>query len=173
MATLYAQTTSNDYSNWNDNNSTDDRYAWQFAPTTSGTPTEIVLDLNGISGSPTGNIYISADKTLAATDYGSATGVAFTSGVNTIALTGGAQINSGTTYWVFFVRTTTPATGYPKFKYDTAKTNYQSWRSTAGGIDPNNLWFTSDIKMTINGDLVTESSRSPSGGAAYGSPMFY
>lgn len=156
MATLYTQTTSSTYSSWNDNNSTDDRYAWQFVPTTSGIPNQLVLDLNGVSGSPTGNFYISADKTTAAADYGQATGVSLSAGTNTITLTSGAQINSGTTYWVFFVRTSTPATGYPQFKYDTAKTNYQSWRSTSGGIDPDSNWFTYDIKMTINGDLPTQ-----------------
>lgn len=149
MATLYTQTTQDTSSNWNWN-AANDRYAWQFVPTASGTPTSIKLYTAGVTGTPTGEIYIKANKTLASTTHGSATGLTFTSGENTIVLASGVQIDSGTTYWVYFIRTSSAA-NYPSFQYDSTKTNYEVWRPSASDSDPDTLWFTNDIKMTIEG----------------------
>lgn len=151
MATLYAQTTQNSFSNfnWNSNN---DNYAWSFVPTATGVPTQLVISLQGVTGTPTGEFYIKSDKTFASTTYGSVTGVTLTSGVNTLTLSSGAQINSGTTYWVYFRRTSN-SSNYPAIQFDTGKTNYPIYRSTAINIDPATLWQTFDIKMSINGTL--------------------
>jgi hypothetical protein len=157
MATLYTQTTQSTSSNFNDGTVANARYAWQFVPTTTGTPTNIKLYCQGIVGTATGEIYIKADKTLASTTYGSATALTFATGENSIALSSGAQITASTTYWVFFVRTTA-STAYPQFQYDTAKTTYHAWRPSASNIDPDTDWFTFDIKMTIDGTAVSASN---------------
>jgi len=154
MAVLYAQTTQNNFSNFNDNDATDN-YAWQFVPTASGTPTNMVLSLQGVSGSPVCNFYIRANRTAASTTYATATSVSLTSGNNTITWSGASQINSGTTYWIYMAVTTNLAVGYPQIQYDTAKNNYQIYRSSASNIDPDTFWQTNDVKMTINGTLAS------------------
>lgn len=151
MATLYAQTTQNNYSNFNDGTVANRNYAFEFVPSATGTPTQITLDLQGVSGTPTGEVYIKADKTFASTSYGQATGLTWTSGTNTITLTSGAQINSGTKYWVY-LRFTSNSSNYAQIRYDTGKTNYKMYRPSASNIDPDTLWFTFDIKTTISGD---------------------
>lgn len=150
MATLYSQSTQNTFSNFNDGTVANANYAWQFTPTASGTPTQVTLYAQGIVGTPTGNVYIKADKTIASTTYATATGVTFVTGSNVFTFTGATSITSGVTYWIYFQRTSA-STVYPQLQYDTAKTNFQTWKPSASNIDPNTLWFTFDVKMLVEG----------------------
>lgn len=160
MATLYAQTTTNNFSNFNDGTVANANYAWSFVATATGIPAQITLYTNGIVGTPTGEIYIKDGKTFASNTFGSKTGITFTSGANVIALTGGSTITSGNTYWVYF-RRTTASTIYPQFQYDTTKNNYHIWRPSASNIDPDVDWQNNDVKMSI--ESATEVSLSDSG----------
>ena len=151
MAQVYSQTTQNTYSNfnWNANN---DRYAWSFVASENGSISEIALFLNGIVGTPTGEIYIRSDKTADSVIYSSATGITFTSGTNYIKLTPYIPLISGETYWIFFVRTSN-SSNYPQFQYDSTKANYPVYRATSANTDPTTLWFTNDIKMQLFSEL--------------------
>lgn len=154
MATLYSQSTQNNFSNFNDGTVANRNYAWSFVASATGTPTNIKIYAESVTGTPTGEIYISADKTFAAADYGQATGLTFTTGENSIALSSGAQITSGNTYWVY-VRFTSDSSNFATLQYDTTKNNYHTWRPTASNIDPDNDWFTNDMKMVIDGTLAS------------------
>jgi len=157
MATLYAQTTQNTFSNFNWNGA-NDNYAWSFKPSVTGIPTSITINLAGISGTPTGNLYIKADKTAASTTYGTASSVTFTgSGDNIFTITGGSQITANTEYYVYFQRTS-GSSAYPQIRYNTSLTNYVTYRSTSSNVDPSTVWFSYDITMTISGTTATNSN---------------
>lgn len=157
MATLYSQSTQNTFSNFNDGTVANRNYAFQFTPTATGTPNQITLYLNGVIGTPTGEVYIKADKTIASTTYWTATGISFTTGTNVITLTGWTQISSWTGYWVY-LRFTSNSSNYAQLQYDNTKTAYQMWRPSASNIDPDTLWFTNDIKVLLEGTTATNSN---------------
>lgn len=102
--TLYEQQAKNTYSNFNWNSSPD-AYAWQWTPTASGTPTQIILPCHSVVGTATGDISIRSDRTSTSTSFGSATAITFVAGDNVIDLSGAAPVAAGSTYWVYFKRT--------------------------------------------------------------------
>ena len=102
--TIYSFTSTNNNTWLNWNNATDN-YAWSFTASATWTPDEIVLRMQSITWTPTGDIYIKADKTAASTTYWSATWITFTSWTNTIALTWWSELTASTQYWVYFQRT--------------------------------------------------------------------
>lgn len=148
MATLYSQTSSNTNSNFNWNWA-NDAYAWSFVPSATGIPTQIILNVASITGTPTGNFYIKASNLIASATYWTAIGVTLSAWDNTITLTGWSSITSWGTYWVYFDRTSSSA-NVPAISYSTALTNYPVYRSLAANNDPTTLWFTNDIRMQIN-----------------------
>lgn len=151
MATLYSQATQNNYSNFNDGTVANRNYAWEFVASATGTPTSMDIYLAGKNGSPTATFYIKADKTAASTTYATSSSVTFSgSGANTVTFTSGSEITSGVKYWVY-MQVTTNSSNYPQIQYDTSKANYKMYRPSASNIDPDTLWFTYDIKMTITG----------------------
>ncbi len=146
---LYSQSTYNNYSNFNDNGA-NSAYAWRWTPRTSGTPTEISLNVERTVGYPKGDICIRADKTATSASFGCVKGAIFFSGENSFALTDAAPVTAGTSYWVYFTRTS-DANNYPSFRYTTSSAGAPLYRATASGIDPNYLWFSYDIAMTVKG----------------------
>lgn len=153
--TMYTYTSTNNNTglNWNAAN---DNYAWSFTPTASWTPTSLVLRMQSIVWTPTGNIYIKGDKTAASTTYGSATGVTFTSWANTIAITGWSAMTSGVTYWIYFQRTSDTSNYFRIYNEYTSPPAQQLWRSSASNIDPDtrydsvskNIWVSMDLTGT-------------------------
>ena len=172
MTTLYSYTSTNNNTglNWN---STPDNYAWSFTPTVTGTPNQLVLRIASIVGTPVGDFYIKADKTAASTTHASATGVTISAGTNTISLSGGVQIDSGTRYWVYFARTSS-INDYPRpYNEYASPPTEQFWRSSSAGIDPNTR-YDSGVKnigmsMDINGTTGASSSIKSVNGLAYAS----
>ena len=158
MAVLYSEDSTETSSNYNWNAATDND-AGTFVPTASGTPTELVIRLAGIAGTPTGDFYIRNQNTVSgATTYATASNVTLASGSNTIALTGGTTISSGTTYYLWFARETA-STVYPQFQYQSTGANLTQYRSTAADSDPTTVWFTGNISFDINGTLSTVKSK--------------
>lgn len=151
MATLYWQTSSNTSSNFNWNSNTDS-YAWSFVPTTTWIPTSLVLNVASITGTPVCDFYIKSDKTFSSSTYWSATGVTLSSGDNTITLSSWVQLSLWNTYWVYMSRTSNTS-NTPSISYDTWKTNYPVYRATSSWVDPTTLWFTNDIRMSVNGNV--------------------
>ena len=173
--TIYSYTSTNNNTGLNWNGATD-KYAWSFTATASGIPTALVLRMQSIVGTPTGNIYIKADKTAASTTYATATGVTFTTGTNTITLTGGTLLTSGVTYWVFFERTSGSSDYFRIYNEYTSPPTEQFWRSTAANIDPDTRYDSGSKNIGMSMDVTGDpppSFRSPSGGVAYSSPMMY
>lgn len=151
MANLYSYTSTNN-NTWLNWNAANDNYAWSFTPTATWTPTNIILRLQSIVGTPTGNFYIKADKTAASTTYGTATWVTLSAWSNTIPLTWGTSITSWTTYWVFFERTSA-VTSYPRLYNEyTSPPTEQFWRSTAANIDPDTRYdsWSKNIGMSMD-----------------------
>lgn len=151
MATLYSQTSSTTFSNYNWN-SANDNYAFNFTPIVTWTPNELVLDLNGISWTPVCDFHIKAAATIASPSLWGATWVTMTSWVNTITLTWWSSISSWTEYWVFMSRTSW-SSDYPQIKQNWSSPTKSLYRATAINSDPSTLWQTTDVKMTINGTL--------------------
>lgn len=148
MITLFSTTAdaTKTFSNFNWN-AAPDNYAFSFVPTASGVPTQFVISNNGASG--TLSFTIRANKTAASTSYGTTGSVSLAAGSNTFSISGGAQINSGTTYWVYF----TVTGGTPTINYNNPGTPKNAmWRSSASNIDPDTLWFSADIITTISGN---------------------
>ena len=151
--TLYSYTSTNNTTglNWNAAN---DRYAWSFTPTVTWTPSKVILRMFSITWTPTGEIYIKADKTLASATYWTATWITFTTGTNTITLTGGSTITSWVTYWVYFIRTSNASNYFRIYNEYTSPPTQQFWRPNASNIDPNvrydsaskNIGMSMDIK---------------------------
>lgn len=151
--TLYTYTSTNNNTglNWNNAN---DRYAWSFTPTVTGTPTKVVLRMSSIWGTPTGEIYIKADKTLASTTYWSATGLTFTTWTNTITLTWWSSITSWVTYWVYFIRTSSSANYFRIYNEYTSPPTQQFWRPNASNIDPNVRYDSPTKNIGMSMDII-------------------
>lgn len=147
MTTFYSQTTSNTSStfNWNANT---DNYAWSFVPSVSGTPWTLTLNVTSITGTPTCDFWIKADKTAASATHWIASWVTLSAGDNVITLTSGALLTAWVTYWVYMWRTSSTL-NVPSISYDTWKANYTVYRSTSSWVDPATLWFSNDIRMTL------------------------
>jgi hypothetical protein len=147
----YTSTNNNTWLNWNNAN---DNYAWSFTTTAAWTPTTLVLRIQSITGTPTGNIYIKADKTAASTTYGTATWVTFTSGTNTITLTWTSALSNATTYWVYFQRTSNSSNYFRIYNEYTSPPAQQFWRPSASNIDPDtryDSWSKNiGMSMTLN-----------------------
>lgn len=150
MATLYSFTSTGTNANFNDANFSPQNFCWTFSPSTSGTPNQLVLRVNTVTGTPTGDFYIRNQNTASgATTYGSATGVTLTAGTNTITLTGGAQITAGGTYYCWFSRTSN-SSNFPNIYANNSSPAYNIYRAV-GTSDPNSLWFAGDISFDVNG----------------------
>lgn len=157
MSTLYSFTSTNNYTGLNWNAATDN-YAFKFLASATGIPNQLVLRLfDVVGGTPTCNVYIKGDKTLASTTYGSATGVNLAAGTNTITLTGGAKITNGNYYWVYFQRTSS-ASVYPRIYNRATGGVLPFYRSSASNIDPDTLYGSYDVSMDINGTLSSNGS---------------
>lgn len=150
--TLYTYTSTNNNTglNWNNAN---DRYAWSFTPTVSWTPTKLLLRMSSIVGTPTGEIYIKSDKTLASSTHWSATWITFTTWSNEIPLSWWVPLVAWTTYRVYFIRTSSSANYFRIYNEYTSPPTQQFWRPTASNIDPNtrydsptkNIWMSMDV----------------------------
>lgn len=144
---LYSQTAKENYSNFNDNGA-GENYAWRFTAANSGIPARLVISVDRITGTPTGNLCIRADKTASSASFGCANGVTFAAGDNTFALANGATLTAGTNYWIYFTRTSN-ANNYPSIQYRYPATGAPLYRGSASGVDPDVLWFSYDIAMSI------------------------
>jgi hypothetical protein len=161
MATLYSYTSTNNNTGWNWNGANDNG-ALSFTPTATGTPTQVVLRIATITGSPVIDLYIQGDKTIGSANYGSATGVSITAGTNTISISGGAQITSGTRYWIYIKRTSSISNYFNFYNEYTSPPTEQYWKSTASNIDPDSR-YDSGVKnigasMDVNGTLAGASA---------------
>lgn len=156
MASLYSYTSTNN-NTWLNYNWANDNYAWSFTPTATWIPNELVVRLQSVIGTPTGNLYIKANKTIASATYWTASGVTLTTWSNSIALTWWATLTSWVQYWVYFERTSA-ATDYPRLYNEyTSPPTEQFWRSSSSNIDPDTRYDSGakniGVSMDINGDL--------------------
>lgn len=150
MATLYSFTSTADFSNFNWNTNTDN-YAWTFQPSTAGYPNSLVLRLQGVTGTPQGIFYIRNQNTASgATTYATSGTVTLSAGSNTISFTNSGKINTGTTYYVWFARTS-DSSNYPAIYLKSIAPTYTIYRSTAANADPTTSWKAGDISMDITG----------------------
>ncbi len=134
--TIYSYTSTNNNTGWNWNWA-NDNWAMSFTATATGIPDTLVLRMQSIIWTPTGNVYIKTDKTLASTTKASATWVTFTSWTNTIALTWWSTLTSWVQYWVYIERTSSVANYFRFYNEYTSPPAEQYWRSNASNIDPN------------------------------------
>jgi len=147
LVKLYEQQnkTTNSNFNWN---APEDRYAWQWTPTVSGTPKQLSIVVDGVHGTPTGSFCVKAHQSKASASYGCATNVTLKSGTNVIPLSGGSTVGAGLNYYVHFVRTS-DVNNYPAFAYTSGA--QPLYRSVSSGGEADTLWFNGLMAMTIEG----------------------
>lgn len=145
---LYAQTTSDNSAAFNFNGNTDS-YAWSFVASFSWIPDQLTLEVSSITGTPVCEFYIKSDKFYFSTTYATASWVTLSSGSNVITMTWGTPIIAGDPYWIYMSRTSNTS-NVPSIAYDSTKTNYPVYRATWIWVDPDTLWFTNDIRMTVS-----------------------
>jgi len=151
--TCYSYTSTGNNTGWNWN-APNDNGAFSFTPTTSCVPTQILLRVQSISGSPVGDVSIRADKASTSTGYGSASSVSFNAGTTTINLSGGSTINSGTRYWVYISRTSAVTDFFRFYNEYASPPSEQYWYSTASNIEPNTRYDSSVKNIGVSIDVI-------------------
>lgn len=144
----YAQTTSDNYSNFNWNEASD-IYGIEFVANVSGVPAEVRLFQNFNGGVYDVDIRNHAGGTsIGPITYAGARNHSGTAGENRITLRGATGITKGQRYWVR-IRRTSPKTDYPTFQFDMGAKDFRVIRSSGSDLEPSAEWFIYNIKMII------------------------
>ena len=156
---LHSQAQNGTYSNFNWNEA-GDRYAWAFEAHETGVPSQIILETEYVTGSPTGDICIRSGQASDSESFGCAQNIVFRGGENIALLTNAKPIVKGSAYFIHFKRTS-DKNNAPAFRYVWLESGYPMYRASGPNTDPTITWFKASVKMEVRGTAPTTPIAAP------------